>query len=158
MTFKTGDHVVYPHHGAGTVVSTLTPANGDLITIKLFNGELTISVPATKADAVGLRPVLDPNEWEDVFVTLRERDVRMPSNWSRRYKNHVEKLKTGEVFPVAEVVRNLAIRFALKGLSTGEKNLRLKARSILASELTLSLDIPLEEAERLIDEATEVET
>ena len=84
---------------------------------------------------------------------LRKKEARMPTNWSRRFKNHVEKLKSGDIYQVAEVVRNLSFREKDKGLSAGEKRMLAKARQILVSELTFAINVNEEEAEKKLDEA-----
>ena len=90
---------------------------------------------------------------EDLFEVLAKRDVREPANWSRRFKNHQEKLKSGDVYQVAEVVRNLALRDQAKGLSAGEKSLYTKARNVLVSELAFALDVDEEAAMAKVDGA-----
>ena len=97
---------------------------------------------------MGIREVINDEEVEEVFAVLRKKDVRMPTNWSRRYKNHVEKLKSGDIYQVAEVVRNLSNRDKDKGLSAGEKRMLGKARQILVSELTFAIGVPEAEAEK----------
>ena len=89
----------------------------------------------------GLREVINDEEVEEVFAVLRKKEARMPTNWSRRYKNHSEKLRSGDIYQVAEVVRNLSIRDKDKGLSAGEKRMLSRARQILVSELTFALDV-----------------
>ena len=89
---------------------------------------------------------------EDVFEVLAKKDVREPTNWSRRFKNHQEKLKSGDVYQVAEVVRNLALREKAKGLSAGEKNMYTKARKVLVSELSFALDVSEEAAMDQVEE------
>ncbi len=88
-----------------------------------------------------------------MFAVLGKKEARMPTNWSRRYKNHVEKLKSGDIYQVAEVVRNLSIRDKDKGLSAGEKRMLNRARQILVSELTFALKVDEETAEQRLDEA-----
>jgi CarD family transcriptional regulator len=110
-------------------------------------------VPADNTDEVGLREVINDEEVEEVFAVLRKKDVRMPTNWSRRYKNHVEKLKSGDIYQVAEVVRNLSNRDKDKGLSAGEKRMLNRARQILVSELTFAIGVDEAEAEKKLDEA-----
>src|SRR3974377_1292449 len=94
-------------------------------------------VPSDNTDDVGLREVINDEEVEEVFAVLRKKDVRMPTNWSRRYKNHVEKLKSGDIYQVAEVVRNLSNRDKDKGLSAGEKGILNRARQLLGPEVTV---------------------
>ena len=93
-----------------------------------------------------MRDPISDEDVEDVFDVLAKKDVREPTNWSRRFKNHQEKLKSGDVYQVAEVVRNLALREADKGLSAGEKSMFVKARQVLVSELAFALDIEEEAA------------
>src|SRR5258706_15170174 len=108
-------------------------------------------VPANNTDSVGLREVINLEEVEEVFAVLRKKEARMPTNWSRRFKNHVEKLKSGDVYQVAEVVRNLSIREKDKGLSAGEKRMLTKARQILVSELTFAIGVTEEAAAPKLD-------
>ena len=104
-------------------------------------------VPADNTEGVGLREVINDEEVEEVFAVLRKKEARMPTNWSRRYKNHSEKLRSGDIYQVAEVVRNLSIRDKDKGLSAGEKRMLQRARQILVSELTFALGVDEETAE-----------
>ena len=110
-------------------------------------------VPVANVDMVGLRDVINEDEVEEVFAVLRKKEARMPGNWSRRFKNHSEKLRSGDIYQVAEVVRNLSIRDKDKGLSAGEKKMLTRARQILVSELTFALDIDLPTAEEKLTSA-----
>lgn len=157
MFFDVGDIVVYPHHGAATIERRESiEAFGEqreYLVLRLAYGDLTLKVPTDQTDEVGLREVIDDEEVEEVFEVLRKKEARMPTNWSRRFKNHAEKLKSGDVYQVAEVIRNLSLRDADKGLSAGEKRMLADARRILVSELTFAIDVSEEEAERRLDEA-----
>src|SRR4051794_31610105 len=121
MSFDVGDKVVYPHHGAAVIEKRETIAafgeQKDYLVLRLAYGDLTLKVPADNTDEVGLRDVINPDEVEGVYEVLRKKDAGMPTNWSRRFKNHVEKLKSGDVYQVAEVVRNLTLRDDESGLS-----------------------------------------
>ena len=143
MPFAVGDKVVYPHHGATLIdrVETLEVlgAEREDLVLRYEDVNLTLRVPAEEASSVGLREVIDDVEVDDVLAVLRRRDVRMPSNWSRRYKNHTEMLKSGDVYQLAEVVRNLSRRQQDKPLSAGEKRMLDTARRVLVSELCLAL-------------------
>jgi CarD family transcriptional regulator len=145
MAFKVGDRVVYPHHGAAVIKKKesreVSGEKVDYFVLHMAHGDLTLSVPVDKAEEVGMRPPISEEDVEDVLRLLAKRDVREPSNWSRRFKNHQEKLKSGDVYQVAEVVRNLALRDADKGLSAGEKSMFVKARQVLVSELAFALNI-----------------
>jgi CarD family transcriptional regulator len=157
MSFDVGDKVVYPHHGAAVIESRERRddlgSDREYLVLRLAYGELTLKVPADNAEMIGLREVINDEEVEEVFAVLRKKEARMPTNWSRRFKNHVEKLKSGDVYQVAEVVRNLSIREKDKGLSAGEKRMLTKARQILVSELTFAIGVNEEEAEKRLDEA-----
>ncbi len=158
MPFDVGDRVVYPQHGAAVIQKKQKMSFGDLeereyLVLKVAFGDLTVMVPTDNTDEVGLREVINDEEVEEVFAVLRKKEARMPTNWSRRYKNHVEKLKSGDIYQVAEVVRNLSIRDKDKGLSAGEKRMLNRARQILVSELTFALEVDEETAEQRLDEA-----
>ena len=156
MPFDVGDKVVYPHHGAATIEKReKKEAFGekrDYLVLRLAYGDLTLMVPADNAEEIGLRDVINDEEVEEVFAVLRKKEARMPTNWSRRFKNHVEKLKSGDIYQVAEVVRNLSLREADKGLSAGEKRMLARARQILVSELTFALNVDEETAEARLDD------
>ncbi|MEM9131477.1 MAG: CarD family transcriptional regulator [Actinomycetota bacterium] len=156
MTYKAGDRVVYPHHGAAIIEKTeMVELNGEkkkYFVLKTAHDDLTVRVPIDKVDEVGMRPPISLEDVEDLFVLLSKKDVREPANWSRRFKNHQEKLKSGDVYQVAEVVRNLALREKAKGLSAGEKNMYTKARKVLVSELSFALDVTEEAAMDQVEE------
>ncbi len=156
MPFDVGDKVVYPHHGAAVVerreVIEAFGATKEYLVLRLAYGDLILRVPTDNTEEVGLREVINDEEVEEVFAVLRKKDVRMPTNWSRRYKNHVEKLKSGDIYQVAEVVRNLSNRDKDKGLSAGEKRMLNRARQILVSELTFALGVNEAEAEKKLDD------
>jgi CarD family transcriptional regulator len=150
MGFKVGDRVVYPHHGAAIIEKKeMREAFGEkteYLVLRMAHGELTLSVPSDKAEEVGMRPPISAEDVDDLFQLLGKKDVREPTNWSRRFKNHQEKLKSGDVYQVAEVVRNLALRETSKGLSAGEKAMLVKARGVLVSELSFALSVTEDEA------------
>src|SRR3954467_5973243 len=157
MPFDVGDKVVYPHHGAATVEKREKKhafgEEREYLVLKLAYGDLTLMVPADNTDEVGLREVINLEEVEEVFAVLGKKEARMPTNWSRRFKNHVEKLKSGDIYQVAEVVRNLTLRDKEKGLSAGEKRMLAKERQLLGSELTCAINVDVVEAEKKLDEA-----
>ena len=152
MGFKVGDKVVYPHHGAAIIEKrekrVAFGEKKEYLVLRLAYGDLTLMVPADNTEGVGLREVINDEEVEEVFAVLRKKEARMPTNWSRRYKNHSEKLRSGDIYQVAEVVRNLSIRDKDKGLSAGEKRMLSRARQILVSELTFALNVDEETAEQ----------
>jgi CarD family transcriptional regulator len=156
MSFAVGDKVVYPHHGAAIIEGkekrVFDGHKTDYFVLRITYGDLKVSIPVEKADEIGLRDVINDEEVEEVFAVLRKKEARMPTNWSRRFKNHVEKLKSGDIYQVAEVVRNLSLREADKGLSAGEKRMLARARQILVSELTFALNVDEETAESRLDD------
>ena len=157
--FRKGDKVIYPHHGAA-VIEDLTEREflGEkkkYFVLRLAYGDLTLMVPVESTEEVGLREVVSKREVKKVLDVLREDESRMPTNWSRRYKTNIEKIRSGDVYQVAEVVRNLAIRESEKGLSAGEKRMLAKARQILVSELVFAVSVDEEKAEGMIDKVLE---
>ncbi len=152
LLYKVGDKVVYPHHGAGTVVKRekreVLGEKREYLTIKILHNDMTVNVPADNAERVGLRKVIDEEAVKKVVKYLTSGGTEMPKNWNRRFKHNRDKMKTGDIYELAEVVRNLALRDGEKGLSTGEKQMYVKAKKILASELmyakTMSEDDALE--------------
>ena len=157
MTFKPGDKVVYPHHGAAVIEKkekkkAFGKTTENLI-LHMAHGDMVLSVPVEKAEEVGMRWPIAKRDVPDLFEVLEKRDVREPANWSRRFKNHQEKLKSGDVYQVAEVVRNLALREDTKGLSAGEKTLYNKALNILVSELAFALNLTEEKALEKVEDA-----
>ncbi|HXG77210.1 MAG TPA: CarD family transcriptional regulator [Gaiellaceae bacterium] len=154
--FEIGDKVVYPHHGAGTVVRKekreVLGQVREYLTIQILHNDMTVNVPCENAERVGLRQVIDQRTVAMVVRTLSGGSTEMPKNWNRRFKHNRDKMKTGNIFELAEVVRNLAVRNNEKGLSTGEKQMFVKAKKILASELMYAKDMTEEEAAAWLDD------
>ncbi|MGH2661415.1 MAG: CarD family transcriptional regulator [Actinomycetota bacterium] len=157
--FRKGDKVIYPHHGAAVIEKVTERVflgeKRKYFVLRLAYGDLTLMVPVESTEEVGLREVVSKREVKKVLDVLREDESRMPSNWSRRYKTNIEKIRSGDVYQVAEVVRNLAIRENEKGLSAGEKRMLAKARQILVSELVFAVGVVEEKAEGMIDKVLE---
>jgi CarD family transcriptional regulator len=154
--YSIGDHVVYPHHGAGKVLKKeqkeVLGEKREYLTIKILHNDMTVMVPCENAGKAGLRRVIDDDAVQKVLAVLRDDVSQMPKNWNRRFKHNRDKIKTGDVYELAEVVRNLAIREADKGLSTGEKQMYTRAKKILASELMYALEMEEGEAEEHLDQ------
>ena len=127
----------------------------DYLTIKILHNDMTVMVPGDNAHLAGLRRVIDEEAVQRVIDVLTGEVSEMPKNWNRRFKYNREKIKTGDVYELAEVVRNLAIREWEKGLSTGEKQMYTRAKKILASEFMYALDKDEDGAEEYIDELLE---
>jgi CarD family transcriptional regulator len=156
IDFEIGDNVVYPHHGAGQVVKKEDKkVMGEVrqyLTIKILHNDMTVMVPCENAGKAGLRRVIDEETVEKVLNVLKDDISEMPKNWNRRFKHNRDKIKTGDIYELAEVVRNLAIREQDKGLSTGEKQMYTRAKKILASEMMYALELDEEGAEAHLDQ------
>jgi CarD family transcriptional regulator len=154
--YKVGDKVVYPHHGAGTVVKKekrkVLGEEREYLEIRILHNDMTVNVPAENAERVGLRKVIDKQTVEQVLKALTGGGTAMPKNWNRRFKHNRDKMKTGDIFELAEVVRNLSLRDHEKGLSTGEKQMFVKAKKILVSELMYAKGMDEEEAAEWLDD------
>jgi CarD family transcriptional regulator len=149
-----GDSVVYPHHGAGKVLrkekKDVLGERREYLTIKILHNDMTVMVPTENAAVAGLRRVIDEETVKKVQAVLSDECSEMPKNWNRRFKHNRDKIKTGDIYELAEVVRNLGIRESEKGLSTGEKQMFTRAKRILSSELTYALNLDEEQVEEHI--------
>src|ERR1700693_6161956 len=154
IEFELGDHVVYPHHGAGKVLKKeemeMLGERREYLTIKILHNDMTVRVPTENAALAGLRRVIDEETVKKVLDVLSDEVSEMPKNWNRRFKHNRDKIKTGDIYELAEVVRNLAIREAEKGLSTGEKQMFTRAKKILCSELMYALQMEEDDVEEHI--------
>ena len=157
--FRKGDTVVHPEHGAAVIEGLrereFLGEKRTYFVLRVAYGDLTLMVPVDSTEEVGLRQVVSKNEVKKVLNVLREDESKMAANWSRRFKNNIEKLRSGDIYQVAEVVRNLSIRERDRGLSAGEKRMITKARQILISELTYATGGTEEKAESMIDRVLE---
>jgi CarD family transcriptional regulator len=156
MMFNIGDKVVYPMHGAGIIESIEEKEiSGEKIRyyiIKLPMGDMKAMVPLNKVSEIGLRQVVDEAEILKVFEVLKSDTTKMSNNWNHRYRENMEKIKSGSIFEIAEVVRNLSVRERQKGLSTGEKKMYENARRILLSELVLAKDMAENQIMQMLDD------
>ena len=156
IEYEIGDHVVYPHHGAGKVLKKekkeVLGEKREYLTIKILHNDMTVMVPTENAGKAGLRRVIDDEAVQKVLSVLRDDVSQMPKNWNRRFKHNRDKIKTGDIYELAEVVRNLGLREWEKGLSTGEKQMFTRAKKILASELMYALDKDEDAAEAYLDD------
>ena len=154
--FDVGDKVVYPHHGAGTVIKKekreILGQTREYLTIQILHNDMTVNVPVENAEKVGLRGVIEEDLVTTVVKALTAGESEMPKNWNRRFKHNRDKMKTGDIFELAEVVKNLSLRDHEKGLSTGEKQMFVKAKKILASELMYAKGVDEEAAAEWLDE------
>ena len=157
MTFTVGETVVYPNHGAAIIedieMRTVKGEDREYLVLRIVaQQDLVVRVPACNLDLVGVRDVVDKAGLDRVFDVLRAAHVEEPTNWSRRYKANLEKLASGDVNKVAEVVRDLWRRDQERGLSAGEKRMLAKARQILVGELALAENTDDAKAEIILDE------
>ena len=152
--FNVGDQIVYPMHGAGTIDSI---EEKDILGEKQsyyilrMPGEIKVMVPVDKAEQVGVRNIIDKTSADKVFSLLSQDETEMDKNWNKRYRDNMEKIKSGDIYEIADVVRNLSFKQKEKGLSTGEKKMLLNATQILVSELSLAKNEDKETIEELVN-------
>ena len=152
--FNVGDKIVYPMHGAGTIDAIeekdILGEKQAYYIIKM-PGEVKVMVPTAKAEEIGVRNIINKENANKVFQVLEANETEMSNNWNKRYRDNMEKMKSGDIYEVADVVRNLSFKQKEKGLSTGEKKMLNNAKQILVSELVLAEHASQEEVENLID-------
>lgn len=155
MMFKVGDTVVCPQHGAGRILGIVEQDSQGIprayYNIQILHSDLTILEPVDGTEKAGIRAVISEPMVEQVLGVLRDDPTKMPLSWHRRVKHNREKIKGGSVLEIAEVLRNLALREHEKGLSTGEKQMFGRVKTILASELMYAKRIREDDAVRLLD-------
>lgn len=155
--YSVGDKVLYPTHGAGVIDSieekTLLGEKKSYYTMRMPVGDMKVMVPLESADAAGLRRVVSKSEAENVIKKLAADEPCENSSWNRRFRENSEKIRSGNIYLVASVVRSLTIRERERGLSTGEKKMLSDSRQILISELVLSLDKTKEEVSEMIEKS-----
>ncbi len=152
--FNVGDKIVYPMHGAGTIDAIeekdILGEKQAYYIIKM-PGEVKVMVPTARAEEIGVRNIINKESAEKVLEVLEENETEMSNNWNKRYRDNMEKMKSGDIYEVADVVRNLAFKQKEKGLSTGEKKMLNNAKQILVSELVLAEHASQEDVEELVD-------
>ncbi len=152
--FNIGDKVVYPMHGAGIIEGIeekdILGEKQNYYIIKM-PGEVKVMVPTAKAADVGVRDIIDSSTANNVFKVLETNSTEMSTSWNKRYRDNMDKIKSGDIYEVADVVRNLSFKQKEKGLSTGEKKMLLNAKQILVSELTLAENSKKEEIEEMVN-------
>ena len=152
--FNVGDYIVYPMHGAGTIDAIeekdILGEKQSYYILKM-PGEVKVMVPTSKAEQIGVRNVIDKTSADKVFEILEEDQTEMSMNWNKRYRDNMDKMKSGDIYEVADVVRNLSFKQKEKGLSTGEKKMLINAKQILVSELVLAEHSSYEEMEGIVD-------
>lgn len=153
--FNIGDKIVYPMHGAGVIQGieekNILGAKESYYIIKM-PGEVKVMVPTAKAEEIGVRSIIDEKTAGKVFKILETDSTEMSLNWNKRYRDNMEKMKSGDIYQIADVVRNLSFKQKERGLSTGEKKMLLNAKQILISELTLAENSQKEKIEEMVDD------
>lgn len=155
--YHIGDKIVYPMHGAGIIEKieeqTILGEHRQYYVLNVSGNNMKVMIPVDTSEQIGVRDIITSDEMDQVIQVLREDSTTMPGNWNRRYRENMEKLKTGDAAEVAEVVRNLMRSERVKKLSTGEKKMLSNARQILMSEMILVKGIDSDSATLLINEA-----
>lgn len=152
--FNVGDKIVYPMHGAGVIDAIEEKdilGEKQAYYILKMPGEVKVMVPTAKAEEIGVRSIIDKSSAEKVFRVLESDETEMSMNWNKRYRDNMDKMKSGDIYKVADVVRNLSFKQKEKGLSTGEKKMLNNAKQILVSELVLTGHATQDEIEQMVD-------
>lgn len=154
--FNIGDRIVYPMHGAGIIVAEeekeILGEKRKYFIMKMPMSDMKVMIPIDSVEEIGIRPVVDEEEIEKVKLVLADEETEMSQNWNRRYRANMDKIKSGDIYEIAGVVRNLVLRDREKGLSTGERKMLSNAKQMLVSEMVLSKEMENEEADNLIEE------
>ena len=152
--FNVGDKIVYPMYGAGTIHAiekkNILNEEQDYYIISM-PGEVKVMVPTQKAEEIGVRNIIDKSDVSKVLNILEEDETEMSDNWNKRYRDNMDKMKSGDIYEVADVVRNLSFKQKEKGLSTGEKKMLNNAKQILVSELVLAEHVSQAEIEKIVE-------
>lgn len=155
--FQVGDKIVHPMHGAGIVESIvqkkISGVTREYYTLKLPERAMLVMIPTENSDEIGVRPVVNREKADELLETISTIEVDMTTNWNRRYRENMERLKSGNLLEVARVVKGLMLRDGIKGLSTGERKMLVSAKQILISELVLSKSCSYESVEELLNTA-----
>lgn len=154
--FNIGDKIVYPMHGAGIIVALeekeILGKKRKYYIMKMPMSDMKVMIPTDNVEDIGIRQIINNEEIEIVLGVLSDDETIMSQNWNRRYRANMDKIKSGDIYEIAGVVRNLVLRDREKGLSTGERKMLNNAKQMLVSELVLAKEIENEDAENLIEE------
>lgn len=154
--FNLGDKVVYPMHGAGIIETVerkeILGVVKNYFVLKMPIGEMKLMIPVDNVDKIGLRNIISTEAVEKVYNILKQSAEINDSNWNKRYRDNMIKMKTGDIFEVAQVVRDLTYRDKEKGLSTGEKKMLVSAKQMLVSEIALSINADGKGIQEYLDE------
>ncbi|AFS79316.1 transcriptional regulator, CarD family [Gottschalkia acidurici 9a] len=154
--FNIGDKIVYPMHGAGIIVALeekeILGKKRKYYIMKMPMSDMKVMIPTDNVEDIGIRQIIDNEEIETVLAVLADDETNMSQNWNRRYRANMDKIKSGDIYEIAGVVRNLVLRDREKGLSTGERKMLNNAKQMLVSEMVLVKEIGHDDAENLIEE------
>ena len=157
MTFRVGDRIAHPMHGAGVIDSVVKrKINGterDYYVLKLPAGDMLVMIPVDTSAEIGVRPIVDADEAEKILGSIPGLEIEMTQNWNKRYRENMLKIKSGNLLEVAAVVKGLMQRDKERGLSTGERKMLHSAKQILISEIVLSERASYEEVEERLNSA-----
>ena len=157
MTFRVGDRIAHPMHGAGVIDSVVSrKINGkerDYYVLKLPVGDMLVMIPVDSSADIGVRPIVDAAEAEKILCSIPGIEIEMTQNWNKRYRENMLKIKSGNLLEVAAVVKGLMQRDKERGLSTGERKMLHSAKQILISEIVLSESASYEEVEERLNSA-----
>ena len=153
--FNVGDSIFYPMHGAGKIEAIEEKdvlGEKQSYYILKMPGEVKVMVPTAKAEEVGVRNIIDKESASKVINVLEHDSTEMSMNWNKRYRDNMDRLKSGDIYEIADIGRNLSFKQKEKGLSTGEKKMLLNAKQILVSELVLAQNLSKDEVETMVDD------
>ena len=157
--FKIGDYIAHPMHGAGVIESIVTKkingAQRDYYVLKLPVGDMVVMVPVVGCEDIGVRSIISRSEAENVFNAFSALEISMTQNWNKRYRENMDKIKSGNLLDVAAVVKGLMSRDSARGLSTGERKMLHSAKQILISELVIAADMDYDGVEKRLCAALE---
>jgi len=154
--FSVGDKIVYPMHGAGVIESIeereILGRKQDYYVVRMPVGDMKVMIPTHNVEGIGIREVIESCDVDKVYEILQDHSVNVTNNWNKRYRENMTKIKSGNIYEVADVVRILMKRDREKGLSTGERKMLNSARQILISELVLAENTNQIEVEAVIND------
>jgi len=160
MQFKVGDKVVYPNHGVGVVEQIMTASNSGIdntfYRLRILSNDSTVLVPTTNTTQVGLRKVLSRKDVDKVFKVLRSRKIELTADWKGRFQENSDKMRTGDIFEVAVVLKNLTLLSKSKNLSYRERKMLDKSRYLIVSEIAEVANLPEDQIEAKVDKAVSV--
>lgn len=155
--YQVGDKIVYPIHGAGVIAAIeekeILGSVNSYYMLKVPTGNISLMVPVKNAQEIGVRPVVTPDVIDRLFTHIATTEVSVIENWNKRYRENMTKIKSGDLFEIGPIYKYLLEKDLEKGLSSGEKKMYVSAHQILVSEIMLSKNISLEEAEELLSQS-----